>query len=365
MSLSRFAYLTIAMFGTVYFLIVAQDLLIPIVIAGVIWYVTRSISDQIHRLGIPRALCTILASVTIIVAIVVAVEIIANNVERMVLDAPTYQTRVEELKESLLAFLELERLPSFAQIFEEVDLQPLVGGIGASLSSFAGNFFLVLIYTVFLLLEQSTLPAKWKASFRNQEQLENATKTVNRISASVRNYISVKTAMSLLTAGLSWGVMAIIGLEYAVFWAFIIFLLNYIPAIGSMLATAFPVLFSILQYDTLTYTAILLVVITVIQFSVANLLEPLLMGRTLNISALVTLISLSLWGVIWGVTGMILSVPIMVTLIIIFSEFESTRAIAVWLSSDGNVQTDDEWEVEQQEKKDKPRIGKKGKAQAD
>ena len=119
-------------------------------------------------------------------------------------------------------------------------------------------------------------------------------------------------------------------------------------------ATAFPVLFSILQYETLTNTAILLVVISVIQFAVANLLEPLLMGRTLNISALVTLISLSLWGSIWGITGMILSVPIMVTLIIIFSEFPSTRAIAVWLSADGKVLTDDEWEEEQKEKKKGP-----------
>ncbi|MEM1000149.1 MAG: AI-2E family transporter [Bacteroidota bacterium] len=347
MSISRLAYLTIALIGFVYFLIVAKDLLQPIVIAGCIWYVTRAISDQIAKLGLPKGLCTLLASVTIIVAILFSIEIIANNVNQMIEDAPTYQQRVVELKASFLETFNIEELPSSAQLFDEVDLQPLVSEIGTSLSSFAGNLALVIVYAIFLIMEQATFPKKWRNSFTQNESLEQATMTVKRISASVREYISVKTGVSLLTAALSWLVMWLVGLEYAIFWAFIIFLLNYIPSIGSLLATAFPVLFSILQFETFTNTAILLVVISVIQFSVANLLEPMLMGRTLNISGLVTLISLSLWGAIWGITGMILSVPIMVTVIIVCSEFSATRPVAVWLSSDGNVLTDEEWEEAQ------------------
>lgn len=337
MTLSRFAYLVIGLTGIVFFLIVAKDFLIPIVIAGCIWYITGAIARMIAKTGLPGGLCTVLASVVIITFILIAIEIIVNNVEIMIQDAPTYQARVEELRGKILTLFKIDELPSFAQILDQVDLKPILSDLGASLSSFAGNLVLVIIYTIFLLMEQSSFPTKWKASFRKKEQLEQATATMKRISSGVRNYISVKAAMSLLTAGLSWLVMMLLGLEYAIFWSFLIFLFNFIPAIGSLIATAFPVLFSLLQFESLTNTVILLVVISVIQFAVANLLEPRLLGRSLNISGLVVLISLSLWGAIWGIIGMILSVPIMVTLIIILSEFPDTRAIAVWLSSDGVI----------------------------
>jgi predicted PurR-regulated permease PerM len=337
MTLSRFAYLVIGVTGTLFFLIIAKDLLIPIAIAGCIWYITTAIANLIAKTGLPRVLCTVLATIVNISFILIAIEIIVNNVEIMIEDAPTYQARVEELRVKILVLFKIDELPSFAQILDQVDLKPVLSNLGASLSSFAGNLVLVIIYTIFLLMEQSSFPAKWKASFSKKEQLDQATATMKRISSSVRNYISVKAGMSLLTASLSWFVMMLLGLEYAIFWSFLIFLFNFIPAIGSLVATSFPVLFSLLQFESLTNSVILLVVIAVIQFSVANLLEPRLLGRSLNISGLVVLISLSLWGAIWGIIGMILSVPIMVTLIIIFSEFPGTRAIAIWLSSDGII----------------------------
>jgi predicted PurR-regulated permease PerM len=341
MTLSRSASLAITLTAIIFLLIVAKDFLIPIAIAGCLWYITVAIAKVIAKTGLPGVVCTILASVVIISLILVSIEIIANNIETMINDAPTYQARVEDLRNKILVLLNIDHMPSSAQILEEIDLKPILSDLGASLSSFAGNLLLVIVYTIFLLLEQSSFPAKWRASFKSQEQFDQASKTMKRISTSVRNYISVKAAMSLLTAALSWLVMYLVGLEYAIFWSFLIFLMNFIPVIGSLVATSLPVLFSILQFESLTNTLILLVVIAGLYFSIANLLEPRLLGRTLNISGLVVLISLSLWGAIWGIIGMILSVPIMVTLIIILSEFPSTRAVAVWMSSDGILHKSD------------------------
>ena len=125
---------------------------------------------------------------------------------------------------------------------------------------------------------------------------------LRKIEDSISNYLRLKTYVSLLTGVLSYFVLLLVGVDGAPFWAFLIFLLNYIPTIGSLVAT-----------------------------------EPKVFGKSLNLSPLVTILSLAVWGEIWGITGMILSVPITVIMIIIFSQFDKTKNIAILLSESGNV----------------------------
>ena len=125
--------------------------------------------------------------------------------------------------------------------------------------------------------------------------------------------------------------------RFAFFWAFLIFILNYIPTIGYLIATLFPALISLLQFGTFINPMIVLVAIGSIQFLVGNVIEPKLMGNSLNVSPLVVLISLAFWGTIWGVTGMILSVTITIMIIISCSQFKSTKWIAILLSENGNI----------------------------
>ena len=119
---------------------------------------------------------------------------------------------------------------------------------------------------------------------------------------------------------------------------FLIFLLNYIPTIGSLVATVFPSIFCLLQFGEITSFLIVLFAVGGIQVIVGNIIEPKLFGRSLNLSPLVTILSLAVWGKIWGVTGMVLSVPITVIMIIIFSQFEKTKAIAMVLSENGDIE---------------------------
>lgn len=131
--------------------------------------------------------------------------------------------------------------------------------------------------------------------------------------------------------------MVAIGVDYAEFWALIIFLLNYIPTIGSMLAVLFPSMLAIVQFGTVLHPVLTLCLLGGVQFAIGNLIEPRLMGRSLNLSPLVIMLALTFWGAIWGITGMLLCVPITVILMIIFSEFKQTRPIAIMLSADGIV----------------------------
>ncbi|MCH9755622.1 MAG: AI-2E family transporter, partial [Gammaproteobacteria bacterium] len=143
--------------------------------------------------------------------------------------------------------------------------------------------------------------------------------------------------MGLLTATASWGIMAWIGLDFAEFWALLIFFLNYIPNIGAIIATLFPALLALIQFQSWMPFVAMTSGLVAVQFLIGNIIEPRYLGRSLNLSPLVILFALGLWGVIWGVMGMFLSVPITVMMIILFAHFPATRPIAVLLSKDGKI----------------------------
>jgi predicted PurR-regulated permease PerM len=128
-----------------------------------------------------------------------------------------------------------------------------------------------------------------------------------------------------------------VGVDFAAFWALMIFLLNFIPIIGALLGVTFPSLLALVQFETIGPFLVTSLALSGAQFVVSNLVEPRLMGRKLHLSPLVIILSLAFWGGLWGVVGMILCVPIMVILMIICGHFGPTRPIAIMLSSDGEI----------------------------
>ena len=150
-------------------------------------------------------------------------------------------------------------------------------------------------------------------------------------------YVGIKTLVSLMTSLFSYLVMRLIGLDFAEFWAFLIFILNFIPFIGSIIATILPATLALIQFTTFTPFFIVAGGVTLVQFIVANLIEPRLMGHSLNLSPLVIFLSLALWGALWGIAGMFLCVPLTVIIVIVLSYFPQTRPIAIVLSKDGRM----------------------------
>jgi predicted PurR-regulated permease PerM len=227
----------------------------------------------------------------------------------------------------------------------------------------AGNTFLIIIYVVFLLFEQAVFPRKIRALFPEEDQFNQFHDVVGHINNAIRAYFKVKLTVSLLTAFASYVLMALVGLDFAIFWAFLIFLLNFIPNIGSLIATIFPALLSLVQFeDSLAPFLIILIGVGSIQLIVGNFLEPRMMGSSLNISSLVVILALTLWGAIWGIAGMILCVPITVILMLILAEFPSTRPIAILLSEKGELMHELE-EIQEAKKEKKREKGKSGKAE--
>ena len=131
------------------------------------------------------------------------------------------------------------------------------------------------------------------------------------------------------------------GLDNALFWALVIFILNYIPIIGGFAAFFLPSLFAIVQYDSAGTILLLCGLLFATQTIIGNTLQPKMMGDSMNLSALVVVLSITLWGALWGGVGAFLSAPLTVIIMIILAQFPTTRWIAVLLSSDGQPDVDE------------------------
>jgi AI-2 transport protein TqsA len=208
-----------------------------------------------------------------------------------------------------------------------------------SVSGILGSGFLIIIYVVFIFAEESFFQPKLRAICRNDAQYNSLKKLLTRIGTTMTHYVGLKTLISLITGFASYFVLIFIGVKSPAFWAFLIFALNFIPNIGSMVATVFPAIFALLQFGTLWPAFLVMVLVGTVQVLVGNFLEPRLMGNQLNISPLVTILALSFWGVLWGITGMLLSVPITVMMVIVFSQFNATRPLAIILSKNGDIES--------------------------
>lgn len=329
---------------TVLLLVEGRDLLIPLAVAIVIWYVLNALANFYRRLGRgawypPGWLCMTASILTVLLALALFAEMISGNIAAVSAAAPQYQINLERLIARGSAFVGFAQPPDIAHIFEEINLRNLAAGFAGAAAAFAGNFGIILIYVLFLLAEQSSFDAKIRALFPDEEHREDVRGLLHRMQVQIQTYLAIKTLMSLLTGGISCLILLAIGVDFAVFWGFVIFLLNYIPTVGSLLGIVLPALLTLVQFPTLGPFAIVLAGIGTTQIVIGNFIEPRLMGTQLNISPLVVILSLALWGTIWGIAGMFLCVPLMVILMIALAYFERTRPIAILLSGNGKIET--------------------------
>lgn len=325
-------------------LVVGRSLLLPFVIALVVWYLINALSAFLARVPsrdgtpvLPGWLSLGLSLVLIFSAGTVVFDMVAANLADLARDGAIYQARLESLFNQVATLLKLNDPIEFRDLMPEGGVQRMVTAGAGFITQIAGSASLVFIYTLFLLLEQSTFDTKFARLFPNSEKAEAAFRVRAEINSRIRHYFGIKTAVSIATGALTSAVLIVMGLPYAALFGFIAFVLNYIPTIGSLIGVVFPSLLALVYFDTLTPFFIISVGLGVIQFSIGNLIEPRLMGSSLNISGIVIMLSLALWGAIWGVVGMVLCVPLTVVTMIICARFPASRPIAVLLSADGNI----------------------------
>lgn len=325
-----------------YLLYIGQSLLLPLAIAGAIAYLISILTHTICGLrvrgaGVPMPLAMLLAIAVIVCAAILVVQLITKNIANVISVAPEYQENLEVLIFKAYDYLGVEEGPNIQEILSRIDFRSYLQDIAGTVRSLVRSTGIIIVYLIFLLLEQRTFPAKIRALVPGEEKQADVFELIEKIRSDIRTYIGIKVLTSTATGLLSYLVLHWVGVDFASFWAVLIFFLNFIPTIGSIIATAFPSVLALVQFDTLGPFVVTISVLTVLQFCIGSLIEPKLMGNSLNLSPVIILLSLGLWGAIWGVPGMFLCVPITVIIMIIFSYFPSTRPFAVLLSGDGQL----------------------------
>ena len=337
-SISLVILATVAVF---YVLVVGKAVLVPLAVAIMIWYVINALSLSYANL-IPwikerNWLTTTLSLLSIGLFVAFAIDVVQKNITDVSAAAPDYKRNLDALSLKIIDQFNLEALPNINQIAEGIEIAPLITALAGTFTNMISDIFIVLIYVLFLMLEQGTFQKKIIAIFPDQNQRGSVLSILAHAQEDIQTYLWIKTITSIITGVVSYFILLAVGVDFAGFWAFTIFLLNYIPTIGSIIATLFPALLTLIQFDTFGPFLVVLLGVGSVQVAVGNFLEPKLMGTSLNVSPLIVMLSLTLWGSLWGVAGMFLSVPITVMMLIVFAHFKQTRYWAVILSGNGDL----------------------------
>jgi AI-2 transport protein TqsA len=323
-------------------LVYGSTFLIPLAFAVLLWNLLEALIDGLGRISlgphrVPGWLAVVLAIAVIGVFLYLVAVILLGQADAIAAAWPRYEARVKTLINEWAQWLGPAPSAKVRDELAKIDTFAQVTGLFVTVQSFVLGLVLVFLYVGFLLAESGFIRAKIVALFPAEDRANDVGRVLTTISGGVRRYVWIKTLVSALTGGLSYVILRVIGVDFAETWGLLIFLLNYIPNVGSVLGVAFPALLALVQFTTLGPFLAIAIGLASVQALIGNVVEPMLMGRSLNMSSFAIVLALTFWGTIWGLVGMFLSVPIMVLVMIVCANVPSWRWVALLLSKDGQI----------------------------
>jgi len=334
---ARFMMLAAAFVVVVAGMKAAEELLVPFLLSLFIAVLCSPLLSWLNRYRVPNGLAILIIIAVIVVAGVVVGAVVGASISSFRGDLPEYQLRLQNISSSFIEWLELKGvtidLTQWRDSFDPGAALSLAGNTLASFGNVMTNGFLILLTVIFILAEEVRFTEKLRQSDGGSNKSLSA---IERFSHSVNQYMAIKTGLSLLTGLIIILWLLFLGVDYPVLWGLLAFLLNFIPTLGSIIAAVPVVLLALVQLgvgDAALVAAGYLAVNTV----VGNGLEPRMMGRGLNLSALVVFLSLVFWGWVLGPVGMLLSVPLTMTVKIALESSAETKWIGAMLGSGQDV----------------------------
>lgn len=314
-----------------------QNIFIPLLIAYFLFFVFSPLNTLLGKYKIPLSVLVILDLLIIIFLFGGITSVIIDSFSRFAQQLPQYEIKLNSIVSSTALSLGMKdpKLTNFqvSNILSDIDFGLIAGSLFSSTFSFLGTLLFVIFFFIFVVtghqnfykaLSKRYLKSKHdkeEVSIKNEENiLKN---TFKEITDQVQRYVLTKFLTSVLS-GVTVGVILwIFGVDFVIVWAACAFLLNFIPVVGSIIAVALPVLMALVQFESVSYALLIALIIIVVQNTIGNFLEPKIFGNKLGLNPLIILLSLLLWGYIWGIVGVLLSIPLTAIIKIIISRSES------------------------------------------
>lgn len=330
----------------IWILVVAKSIIVPLVIAVMLTYLLVGAATGLRRLpGMSRCpvwLAYVLALLILGLAIVTLVLVAVENLHSIAASAPVFRDNAVKIVATVGGSFGLNNMPDWDfirdWILNRVNLAAMSLSLLAALASTGGYMALIATYVVFMVSERRSLSRKVDLVLPDSHERGEARRIFNRINHQIVSYLSTKTLINIILAVISFGMMWILGIENAVFWAFVIGLFNYIPYVGSLLGVGVVVVYDALSSGEIAHVILSGILLTVAQVYVGNILEPRVMSRSFNLSPVVVLAALVIWSSIWGLIGAIIAVPMTSILMIVLAAFDGTRVVPIMASRDGTLE---------------------------
>ncbi|MGB5319289.1 AI-2E family transporter [Eudoraea sp.] len=331
----KFAAFVVIVAGVMY----AATLVTSVLMALFISIILSQPILWLQKKKVPQGLAIAIVFITVTGIFIGFGEIIATSFSSFSENEAVYEKNLSEMGNSVIEFFNDKGIhistDNMSDMFVPSKIMSVTAGFLEQLGGFMGNALTIFFLALFLLLEMDTIPVKIKAIVKGTT---DSLGFLDAIGDSIRHYLSIKTVTSLLTGLFIWIGLVIIGVDYAIIWALIAFLLNYIPNIGSFIAAVPAVLFAAVQLglEGVLWTGIVFIVINVV---IGNIVEPKMMGKGLGLSTFVVFLSLLFWGFMLGTVGMFLSVPLTMAIKIMLEQDPNTKWLAIVLGTEDEAQT--------------------------
>ena len=309
----------------------AESIVVPFLLALFIAIIALPPFLWLQQKRVPRGLALIIIILLFLAFLFLVGLLFGTSTTDFTSNLPVYEQKLQNQTQALISWLVEKKYvePDFkiSNAFKPAVILDIAGNVFNQLSNLFANGFLILLTVIFMMLEASSLPKKINEMFSDPATSLSRIKAVTQ---NINKYITLKTIMNLCNAMLVTIFLLFMGVDYYLLWGLLAFILNYIPTIGSFFALLPPALLALVQFG---FVEAIIVVIgfIIINTLVGNIIEPRFMGRGLGLSTLVVFLSLIFWGWVLGPIGMLLSVPLTITIKIALDSSDETRWLAILL----------------------------------
>lgn len=366
---ARNALVLIAVVATAAALVWLADILTPLAMAIFLMIMIDGVKRFIEeKTPLPRRWAGLAALLVVVLIFAASIAIIVKGAAGFFGQASGVSSgigpRLDQILRDGAALFHVDHPPTTQELIASIDLRQYLTSAAVQAQGVASGAFFVLVYLGFLLASQGGFRRKLVAMFPEKGQRDEAMAVFQRVRGGVEGYIWVQSVTGAMICLVAWVLMKAVGLQNAEFWTFVIFVVGFIPVLGGAVAGLAPPLFALVQFPTYWQAIVLLVGLQSVLFVVGNMIQPRMQGTNQNIDPVAVLLSLALFGKMWGVVGMFLSTPLAVAAMAILAEFRGSRWMAIMLSGDGAPYADEEREAQARAEAE-PASGRRSRGRGD